>query len=87
MNESEIEKNLENYDFKNYKGIDEDRRKLHYSQKKMSFLGVAQDESMQNQAENVPENEEKQAASNNLKLLSNSPPHGTKDNVESNKLS
>jgi hypothetical protein len=44
MNESEIEKNLEHYDYKNYKGVDEDRRRLHYSQKKMSFLGVGKDE-------------------------------------------
>ena len=44
MNESEIEKNLENYDYKNYRGIDEDRRRLHYSQKKMSFLGVGKEE-------------------------------------------
>ena len=65
MNESEIEKNLENYDYKNYRGIDEDRRRLHYSQKKMSFLGVGKeenkdenDESNIDQLENVPENEE-----------------------------
>ena len=44
MNESEIEKNLESYDFKTYKGMAEDRRRLHYSQKKMIFIGVAKDD-------------------------------------------
>ena len=41
MNESEIEKNLESYDYKNYKGMEEDKKKLQYSTKKMDLLGVS----------------------------------------------
>lgn len=41
MNESEIEKNLESYDYKNYKGMEEDKKKLQYSTKKMNLLGVS----------------------------------------------
>jgi len=41
MNESEIEKNLESYDYKNYKGMEEDNKKLQYSTKKMNLLGVS----------------------------------------------
>ena len=60
MNESEIEKNLEAYDYKNYKGVEEDRRKLQYSTKKMNMFGVSKNSSSTaGNEENVPDNEEK----------------------------
>ena len=69
MNESEIEKDLENYDYRNYKGIEEDRRKLHYNENKMNFIGVTADDNKGDEQENVPENEEKVVASTDANIL------------------
>jgi len=47
MNESEIEKNLDMYDCKNYRGIEEDREKVSYSMRQMKLLGINKEEGKQ----------------------------------------
>jgi len=47
MNESEIEKNLDMYDCKNYRGIEEDREKVSYSIRQMKLLGINKEEGKQ----------------------------------------
>ena len=44
--DSRIERQLEQYDFKNYKGVDADRARLAYSTKEISSLGVGQEKNL-----------------------------------------
>lgn len=57
QDENEIERNLDNYDCKQYKGIDKERERVMYNTKKIDILGIKKQKSKEQKVDDLDDSE------------------------------